>query len=111
MTGNPVTVPERNHTPDSSAARYIVCFAQQRPLSRFVLRRTRTEGWAMSLVRLLGFRTHNCGCVFGRYRELATSREVSYVEEKRGACEAHAHRGNHTIHEPAPAPTLVTRAS
>ena len=43
----------------------------------------------MSLVRLLGFRTLTCGCVIGRYRELATSREVSYVEEKGGACEAH----------------------
>jgi hypothetical protein len=65
----------------------------------------------MSLVRLLGFRTLTCGCVIGRYRELATSREVSYVEEKGGACEAHAHRRNHTIHEPAQSPTLVTRAS
>ena len=34
----------------------------------------------MSLVRLLGFRTLTCGCVIGRYRELATSREVTYVE-------------------------------
>jgi hypothetical protein len=66
---------------------------------------------AMSLVRLLGFRTLTCGCVIGRYRELATSREVSYVEEKGGTCEAHGHRRNHTIHEPAPATTLVTRAS
>ena len=66
----------------------------------------------MSLVRLLGFRTLTCGCVIGRYRELATSREVSYVEEKGGACEAHSHRRNHTVHEPAPAVTqFVTRAS
>ena len=36
----------------------------------------------MSLVRLLGFRTLTCGCVIGRYREVATSREVTYVEEK-----------------------------
>jgi hypothetical protein len=42
---------------------------------------------------------------------LATSREVSYVEEKGGACEAHAHRRNHTIHEPASVAPLVTRAS
>jgi hypothetical protein len=81
--------------------RYIVCFAQRS-------RRVR----AMSLVRLLGFRTLKCGCVIGRYRELATSREVSYVEEKGGACEAHAHRRNHTIHEPVPAPTpLASQAS
>ena len=78
----------------------------------FALRMVRTEGAAMSLVRLLGFRTLNCGCVIGRYRELATSREVSYVEEKGGTCDAHSHRRNHTIHEPASAvPSLVTRAS
>ena len=35
----------------------------------------------MSLVRLLGFTTLACGCVVGRYREVATSREVTYVEE------------------------------
>ena len=67
----------------------------------------------MSLVRLLGFRTLACGCVIGRYRELATSREVSYVEEKGGACDSHGHRRNHTVVErqaPATA-TLVTRAS
>ena len=33
-------------------------------------------------VRLLGFRTLACGCVIGQYRELATSRELKYVEEK-----------------------------
>jgi len=66
----------------------------------------------MSLVRLLGFRTLTCGCVIGRYRELATSREVTYVEEKGGACEASGHRRNHTIHESAPNTTpLITRAS
>jgi hypothetical protein len=53
----------------------------------------------MSLVRLLGFRTLGCGCVIGRYRELATSREVSYVEEKGTQCELHGHRRNHTIPE------------
>jgi len=40
----------------------------------------------MSLVRLLGFTTLTCGCVVGRYRELATSREVAYVEEKGKGC-------------------------
>lgn len=53
----------------------------------------------MSLVRLLGFQKLGCGCVIGRYRELATTREVSYVEEKGGGCEEHAHRRNHTISE------------
>jgi hypothetical protein len=56
------------------------------------------EGSAMSLVRLLGFRTLGCGCVIGQYRELATSRELTYVEEKGVRCEMHGHRRNHTIH-------------
>lgn len=51
----------------------------------------------MSLVRLLGFRTLICGCVIGQYRELATSRELTYVEEKGTSCETHGHRRNHTI--------------
>jgi len=51
----------------------------------------------MSLVRLLGFTTLACGCVIGRYREVATSREVGYVEEKGQACGRHAHRRNHTV--------------
>ncbi len=51
----------------------------------------------MSLVRLLGFSTLDCGCVVGRYRELATNREVAYVEEKGQTCEAHTHRRNHTL--------------
>ena len=51
----------------------------------------------MSLVRLLGFTTLACGCVVGRYREVATSREVTYVEEKGQTCATHAHRRNHTV--------------
>jgi hypothetical protein len=51
----------------------------------------------MSLVRLLGFTTLACGCVIGRYREVGTNREITYVEEKGNSCEAHAHRRNHTI--------------
>ena len=51
----------------------------------------------MSLVRLLGFRTLTCGCVIGRYREAATSREVTYVEEKGQRCDSYGHRRNHTI--------------
>jgi hypothetical protein len=51
----------------------------------------------MSLVRLLGFTTLGCGCVIGRYREVATSREVTYVEEKGKSCESHGHRRNHTV--------------
>ena len=51
----------------------------------------------MSLVRLLGFTTLTCGCVVGRYREVATSREISYVEEKGNVCGEHTHRRNHTV--------------
>jgi hypothetical protein len=51
----------------------------------------------MSLVRLLGFTTLSCGCIVGRYREVATSREVRYVEEKGKDCSSHHHRRNHTV--------------
>ena len=51
----------------------------------------------MCLVRLLGFTTLACGCVVGKYREVATSREVIYVEEKGKTCGSHGHRRNHTI--------------
>jgi hypothetical protein len=51
----------------------------------------------MSVVRILGFTTLACGCVIGRYREVATSREISYVEEKGKSCGSHAHRRTHTI--------------
>ncbi|MGE5244353.1 MAG: hypothetical protein ACM3SQ_09010 [Betaproteobacteria bacterium] len=51
----------------------------------------------MSVVRLLGFQTLACGCVVGRYREVATSREVTYIEEKGKTCGSHGHRRNHTV--------------
>ena len=51
----------------------------------------------MSLVRLLGFTTLACGCVTGHYREVATSREITYVEEKGTGCDQHGHRRNHTL--------------
>ena len=50
-----------------------------------------------SVVRLLGYTTLACGCVIGRYREVATSREISYVEEKGHTCVTHGHRRNHTV--------------
>ena len=50
-----------------------------------------------SLVRLLGFTTLTCGCVTGRYREVATHREVTYVEEKGHGCMHSSHRRNHTL--------------
>jgi hypothetical protein len=54
-----------------------------------------------------------CGCVIGRYRELATSRELTYVEEKGLHCELHGHRRNHTVmpERLSPAPTVLTKAS
>ncbi len=51
----------------------------------------------MSLVRLLGFVRLNCGCVIGRYRDMTSNREVTYVEEKGETCEAHEHRRNHVV--------------
>jgi hypothetical protein len=68
----------------------------------------------MSVVRLLGFATLNCGCVVGRYREVATSREVTYIEEKGPVCESHQHRRNHTVPSSHPSwtPSVVqARAS
>ena len=51
----------------------------------------------MSLVRFLGYTTLACGCVVGRYREVASSREVTYIEEKGVSCGSHGHRRNHTV--------------
>lgn len=51
----------------------------------------------MSVVRLIGFATLPCGCVVGRYRDLGSTREVVYVEEKGPSCESSAHRRNHTV--------------
>jgi hypothetical protein len=51
----------------------------------------------MSVVRLLGFSTLSCGCVVGRYRDVGSTREIAYVEEKGASCESHAHRRNHTV--------------
>lgn len=51
----------------------------------------------MSLVRLLGFTTLTCGCVSGRYREVGTNREVSYIEEKGTSCGQTAHQRNQPV--------------
>jgi hypothetical protein len=50
-----------------------------------------------SLVRLLGFTTLGCGCLTGRYREVATNREITYVEEKGHTCTIGAHRRNQML--------------
>jgi hypothetical protein len=75
---------------------YWACAAQRIYRGTQIAPRFETEGM-MSLVRLLGFTTLGCGCVVGRYREVATSREVAYVEEKGKSCGSHGHRRNHTI--------------
>jgi len=62
----------------------------------------------MSLVRLLGFTTLGCGCVVGRYREVATNREVSYIEEKGKTCSAYNHRRNHTVAALPPTPSPLS---
>ncbi len=69
----------------------------------------------MSVVRLLGFATLTCGCVVGRYRDVGSTREIVYVEEKGASCESHAHRRNHTVSEQrerfaAAAPTTAAHA-
>jgi len=51
----------------------------------------------MSLVRLLGFKTLGCGCVSGRYRDMASSREVTYIEEKGAACSVSGHQRNQPL--------------
>jgi hypothetical protein len=63
----------------------------------------------MSIVRLLGFRTLGCGCVVGNYRELATRRELTYVEEKGGGCGYPTHRRNHTLTRSRPSLAVVDR--
>ena len=65
----------------------------------------------MSLVRLLGFRTLTCGCVTGHYREVASNREITYVEEKGAACSHTAHRRNHTLAPPRFGAATIARAS
>ena len=66
----------------------------------------------MSLVRVLGYTSLACGCLAGNYSEVATSREVNYVEEKGTACVHQGHRRNHTLAQARfGAPTVTARAS
>ena len=51
----------------------------------------------MSLVRLLGFTTLQCGCVSGQYREVGTSREIRYIEEKGVSCSQPGHQRNQPV--------------
>ena len=54
-------------------------------------------GAAMSLVKLLGFTTLTCGCVSGRYREVGSDREVTYIEEKGTSCTQTGHLRNQPV--------------
>ena len=68
----------------------------------------------MSLVRLLGFSTLTCGCVSGKYHELSTNREVSYIEEKGTTCAHSGHQRNQPVSETRVAHglgTVIVRAS
>jgi hypothetical protein len=51
----------------------------------------------------------------GKYREVATSREIAYVEEKGQGCQRHWHRRNHTVvadrFSSAVVTTLTSKAS
>lgn len=51
----------------------------------------------MSFVRLLAFETLGCGCVAGHYRETASLRAITYIEEKAGSCGEDTHRRNHAV--------------
>jgi hypothetical protein len=52
--------------------------------------------------------------VVGRYRDVGSTREVVYVEEKGVTCSSNAHRRNHTVspererHYTAPQATAAT---
>ena len=75
----------------------------------------------MSIVKLLGFETLNCGCVVGHYRDAGTISVVTYVEEKAETCADASHRRNHAVMArrqraaappaPAPMPAPALRAS
>jgi len=51
----------------------------------------------MSLVRLMGFTTLTCGCVTGRYRDVGSNREITYVEEKGTLCATSGHVRNQPV--------------
>ena len=57
----------------------------------------------MPLFRLLGFATLECGCLVGRYREVADDRSVDYVEEKGRARACHEHQRNELMPDRAQA--------
>jgi hypothetical protein len=38
-----------------------------------------------------------CGCVSGRYREVGSAREITYIEEKGAACAHPGHQRNQPV--------------
>jgi len=51
----------------------------------------------MSLVRLMGFTTLTCGCVTGRYQDVGSNREITYIEEKGQLCGSSGHVRNQPV--------------
>ena len=47
--------------------------------------------------KVLGFTTLTCGCVSGRYREMGTNREITYIEEKGSDCSLPGHQRNQLV--------------
>jgi hypothetical protein len=92
-------MPERTHVVAAAFARVLLSAirSDKRTQRAHILLACSAPEGMMSLVRLLGFTTLACGCVVGRYREVATSREVTYIEEKGKTCGSHGHRRNHTV--------------
>ena len=57
----------------------------------------------MSMVRLLALDALPCGCVVGRYCDVGTHRNVTYIEDKAQTCGRLDHRRNHVVTAPPPA--------
>ena len=51
----------------------------------------------MPLFRLLGFARLDCGCLVGRYREIAVERPIDYIEAKGQACGCQDHQRNQLV--------------
>ncbi|HVT46387.1 MAG TPA: hypothetical protein VHD57_01260 [Vicinamibacterales bacterium] len=70
-----------------------------RPIARDTARRLLSveSRDGMSVVRLIGFTTMSCGCVSGRYREVGSLRETTYIEEKGVGCAVAGHQRNQPV--------------
>lgn len=45
----------------------------------------------------MGFTTLACGCVTGRYHDVGTNREITYIEEKGTVCQSSGHVRNQPV--------------